>query len=126
MAEPFQYAIVQVVPRVERGERINAGIVLFSRTLDFLGARTKLDPALLAAVAPGCDHATVQAHLDVIERVAHGDSSGGPIATLSQSERFHWMVAPSSTIIQASPQHTGLADDPAAKLEQLFAQLVAR
>ncbi len=126
MAEPFQYAIVQVVPRVERGERLNAGIVLFSRPLDFLGARTQLDTDLLRAIAPGCDAGVVQSHLDVIEKVAAGADDGGPIAQLSQSERFHWMVAPSSTMIQASAQHTGLSEDPAAELEKLFASLVAR
>ena len=126
MAAPFQYAVIQVVPRIERGERLNAGVVLFSRPLDFLGARTHLDVGLLRALASECDVDLVRAHLDALEAVARGVASGGPLAALSQSERFHWMVAPSSTMIQASAAHTGLCDDAAAQLDRLFASLVAR
>ena len=124
--EDFQYAILRVIPRVERGEALNAGVVLFSRRLRFLAARTELDAAALTALAPGCDPAEVRAHLQTLERVAAGDPTGGPIAALEPSERFHWLTAPSSTIVQASPVHTGLTDDPAAELDHLFGQLVAR
>lgn len=124
--EDFQYAIVRVVPRVERGECLNAGVVLFSRRHGFLAARTQLDAAALAAIAPACDPDEVRMHLDAIERVAAGDPAGGPIAALEPSERFHWLTAPASTIVQASAVHTGLTDDPAAELDHLFAQLVAR
>jgi DUF3037 family protein len=124
--EDFQYAIVRVVPRVERGECLNAGVVLFSRRHRFLAARTQLDEAALAALSPGCDPAEVRAHLEAVERVAAGDPAGGPIATLEPSERFHWLTAPASTIVQASAVHTGLTDDPAAELDHLFSQLVAR
>jgi hypothetical protein len=124
--EDFQYAILRVIPRVERGEVLNAGVVLFSRRHGFLAALTGLDVAALEALSPGCDPAEVRAHLQALERVAAGDPAGGPIAALEPSERFHWLTAPSSTIVQASPVHTGLTDDPAAELDRLFAQLVAR
>jgi hypothetical protein len=121
---PFAYAVVRVVPRVDRGEAINAGIVLLCRTSRFLGARVALDEARLRALDPACDAADVWPHLRAIERIAAGDPAGGPIASLSQPERYHWLVAPSSTIIQPSEAHTGLTADPAATLEHLFATLV--
>ncbi len=121
----FSYAIVRVVPRVERGEGINAGVVLFCRQLDFLGARVALDGQRLKGLAPELDPASVLPHLDAIERIAAGDPGAGPIAVLPPSERFGWLVAPASTIIQFSPVHTGLCEDPLATLEQLFAELVA-
>jgi hypothetical protein len=121
---PFQYAIVRVVPRIERGECFNAGVVLFCRPRRFLAARTALDEARLAALAPGVEPAIVRPHLQAIERVAAGDPAGGPIAALPAPQRFHWLVAPSSTIVQPSEVHTGLSDDPARELEHLFATLV--
>ncbi len=124
--EDFQYAILRVIPRVERGESLNAGVVLFSRRHGFLAARTELDAAALAALSPGCDPAEVRAHLETLARVAAGDPAGGPIAALEPSERFHWLTAPSSTIVQPSPVHTGLTADPAAELDRLFATLVQR
>ena len=124
--EPFQYAALRIVPRVERGEAVNAGVVLFCRPLRFLGARTQLDEALLRALAPDCDPAAVSAALADIERIAAGDAAGGPIATLPPSERFHWIVAPSSTIVQPGAVHTGLTSDPAAELTDLFGKLVER
>jgi Protein of unknown function (DUF3037) len=124
--EPFQYAALRIVPRVERGEAVNAGVVLFCRPLRFLGARTQLDEALLRALAPDCDPAAVSAALADMERIAAGDATGGPIATLPPSERFHWIVAPSSTIVQPGPVHTGLTSDPAAELADLFGKLVER
>jgi hypothetical protein len=124
--EPFQYAIVRIVPRVERGEAVNAGVVLFCRPKRFLGARTQLDVALLAALSPGCDPAEVQAQLDTLEAVADGRPEGGHVAAMPQSERFHWLTAPASTIVQPSPVHTGLTDDPAGELDKLFVELVRR
>ncbi|MEO8228854.1 MAG: DUF3037 domain-containing protein [Chloroflexota bacterium] len=121
---PFEYAIVRVIPRVERGESMNAGIVLHSRPRRFLDARVELDEAVLAALAPGCDPAEVRAHLAAIPRIAAGDPEAGPIARLSRPERFHWLVAPSSTMVQPSPVHTGMTDDPAATLDHLFEALV--
>ena len=120
----FQYAIVRVVPRVERGECVNAGVVLFCRPRRFLAARIELDEARLRALAPDVDVAAVRGHLEAIERIAAGDPAAGPIAALPASERFHWLVAPSSTIIQPSPVHTGLSDDPAGELDHLVARLV--
>ena len=124
--EDFQYAIVRVVPHVERGECLNAGVILYCRRLGFLGARTELDEAALAAVAPDCEPDDVRAHLATLERVAAGAEDGGPIAALPPSERFHWLTAPSSTIVQSSAVHTGLTSDPAGELEHLFERLVSR
>lgn len=120
----FAYAIVRVVPRVERGERFNVGVVLYSRQHDFLGALVALDEVRLAALAPDVSASDVRSHLEAIVRVAAGDAHAGPIAALPQSERFGWLVAPSSTIIQTSEVHTGLCGDPAQMLERLFAKLV--
>jgi Protein of unknown function (DUF3037) len=121
---PFTYAILRVVPRVERGERFNAGVALFCRQRDFLGVRVALDERRLEALAPGVDASDVRAHLDGLVRVAEGDPAGGPISGLPPSERFGWLVAPSSTIIQPSEVHTGLTEDPARTLESLFTELV--
>jgi Protein of unknown function (DUF3037) len=121
---PFEYAILRVVPREDRGEALNAGLVLHSRPKRFLAARVELDVEVLRALAPGCDPAVVLAQLDAIPRICAGDPAAGPIAALSRPERFHWLVSPSSTMIQPSAVHTGLTDDPAATLEHLFATLV--
>ncbi len=121
---PFSYAILRVVPRVERGERFNAGVVLYCRQRGFLGARVALDPGRLAALAPDVPTEQIRDHLEALVRVADGDHDAGPIAKLPPSERFGWMVAPASTIIQPSEVHTGLSKDPAATLDQLFAELV--
>ncbi len=123
---PFEYALIQVVPRVERGEGFNAGIVLMCRPRRFLGARVELDEALLVAMVHDCDPEIVRAHLAAIEGIAAGDPEAGPIAALPAPERFHWLVSPSSTIIQPSAVHTGLTADPAATLDHLFRTLVLR
>ena len=120
----FQYTILRVVPRVERGECINVGVVLFSRQLRYLGARIELDHGRLQALAPGADPATIQPHLDAIQAVVDGEPSGGPVAQLPPSERFGWVAAISSTVIQPSEVHTGLTDDPAGTLRHLFEALV--
>jgi hypothetical protein len=120
----FQYAIVRVLPRVERGECLNVGVVLLCRPRRYLGARIALDERRLRALAPDLDPATIRPHLEAIERIAAGDPDAGPIAQLGQAERFHWLVAPSSTIIQPSEVHTGLCDDPASELDHLVAMLV--
>ena len=128
MPEPprsaFQYALVRVLPRVERGECLNVGVILLCRPRRFLGARISLNEGRLAALAPDLDPATIRPHLDAIERIAAGDPAAGPMARLGQAERFHWLVAPSSTIIQPSAVHSGLCDDPAAELAHLVATLV--
>jgi hypothetical protein len=121
----FQYALLRVVPRLERGEQINAGVVLFARRAGFLEARVRLDEERLASIAPGVAAAPLARQLEAIARVAHGDPGAGPIAHLPPSERFAWIVAPSSTAIQPSPVHMGVCDDPAGKLARLFEELVA-
>jgi hypothetical protein len=121
---PFQYAVVRVVPRVERGESLNAGVILLCRPKRFLAARTALDLGRLRALAPDVDAAVIETHLSAMERVARGEADAGPIAALGQGERFHWLVAPSSTIIQPSEVHTGICDDPADELDHLFERLV--
>jgi Protein of unknown function (DUF3037) len=120
----FQYTILRVVPRVERGECINAGVVLYCPQRRFLGIRIELDAQRLQALAPGLDPATVRPHLDAIAAVVAGDPAGGPLAQLAPSERFGWVAAISSTMIQPSEVHTGLTDDPAATLEHLLHSLV--
>ncbi len=121
---PFAYVILRAVPRIERGECINVGIVLFSRPLRFLGARVWLDRTRLAAIAPECEPYEIEAQLEAIVRVAEGVHDAGPIARLSKAERFHWLSSPTSTVVQRSEIHTGLTADPAATLEHLFLRLV--
>jgi Protein of unknown function (DUF3037) len=121
----FAYAVLRVVPRVERGECFNAGVVLFCRRRGFLAACVELDEARLAALAPDADAGAVRAHLEALARIAAGDAAGGRVAALEPSERFGWLVAPSSTVIQPSPVHTGLCEEPGAMLDRLFAELVA-
>jgi hypothetical protein len=121
----FSYAIVRVVPRIERGEAFNVGVVLHCRQRGFLGARVALDERRLEALAPDVAPETVQPHLDALVRVAAGDPGAGPIAALAQPDRFGWLVAPSSTMVQPSPVHTGLCEDPQETLDALFDALVA-
>jgi hypothetical protein len=123
---PFQYAMLRVVPRIERGEFINAGVVLFCRQRRFLAARTGLDARALAALGGDCDAADVRSQLETVEAVAAGDEAGGAVAAMPQSERFHWLTAPASTVVQPSPVHTGITADPAAELDKLFGALVSR
>jgi hypothetical protein len=120
----FDYAVVRVVPRVDREEFVNAGVILFCLERDFLGARVELDRARLLALDPAADLALVEEHLAAIPRVAAGGPSAGPIGKLSRRERFHWLVAPRSTIIQVSPVHSGLCDDPERALEHLVLRMV--
>jgi hypothetical protein len=122
--QPFAYAVLQVVPRVERDERMNVGVVLFCRRLGFLDLRTHLDEGRLAAFAPSLDPEPVRSRLEALRLVVCGDPAGGAVAAYEPSERFGWIVAPSSTIIQPSAVHTGLTADPAAELDRLLASLV--
>ena len=124
MPSSFDYALVRVVPRVERGEQINAGAIVSCPTQGFLAARIELDRARLRALAPSADLDDIAQALALIPLIAAGDPRGGPIAALPRGERFHWLVAPRSAIVQTSPVHTGLGDDPAAALDQLIARLV--
>jgi hypothetical protein len=123
-ADDFAYAVLRVVPRIERGESLNAGVVLFARTRGFLAARVRLDAERLRALAADADVDAIQRHLEARVRIAAGEDGAGPIAALDQSERFNWLVAPSSTVIQPSPVHAGICGDPAETLDRLFRELV--
>jgi len=120
----YDYALIQVVPRVERGERLNAGVVLYCRPLEILTAAIDLDAARLRAFAPDVDLETVERALAVYPLVCAGDEAAGPVARLPQAERFHWLVAPRSTIIQTSDVHSGFCSDPGGTLEHLMATMV--
>jgi hypothetical protein len=121
---PFAYLILRVVPSIERGERLNVGVVLFCRQRGFLGIRVGLDHGRLAALDPDLAVPDLADHLDALARVGDGAPGAGPVAELPASERFGWLAAPSSTIVQASEVHTGLCCDPAATLDALYDRLV--
>jgi hypothetical protein len=121
----FDYAILRIVPQVEREEFINAGVLLLCRQRAFLGARFKLDSTRLHAMAPEVDLEAVQAHLDATRRLVEGNPDAGPLSEMSPAERFHWLTHPRSTTIQVSSVHSGLCEDPQAALDDLFARLVA-
>jgi hypothetical protein len=121
---PFAYATIRVVPRVEREEFVNVGVVLFSRPRKFFGVEARLDGDRLRALWPELDLDAIERQLDVIRLVIAGDPAGGAVAHLPAAERFGWLSAPASTILQPGPVHAGLADDPAATLRDLFADLV--
>lgn len=120
----FDYAVVRVVPRVDRGEFVNAGVILFCLEKRFLSSRVHLDEVRLRTLWPGVDVNVIEAHLAAFPLVCRGEAAAGPIAALSLRERFHWLVAPRSTIIQVSPVHTGLCEIPETTLQQLFERLV--
>jgi hypothetical protein len=124
MPSSFDYATIRVVPRVEREEFINAGIVVFCLEKKFLAARIHLDEARLKALWPSIDLDLVREHLEAFPRICAGDSTAGPIAQLSQRERFHWLIAPRSTMIQPSPVHAGLCESTDDLLERLARQLL--
>jgi hypothetical protein len=125
-AASFDYALLRVVPRVERQEFINAGIVVYCPEKRYLAARIRLDAARLMALWPDADPALVQQHLDAVERICAGDESAGPIARLSQRERFHWLTSPRSTIVQPSPVHTGICDATEGVLDRLEKQFLLK
>jgi hypothetical protein len=120
----FEYAVVRVVPRVEREEFVNAGVVLFCLEQDFLGARVELDRDRVRALFPGADLPLVEEHLAAFARVAAGAEGSGPIGKLAPRERFHWLVAPRSTVIQVGPVHSGVCQDPARALDRLVERMV--
>ena len=122
----YDYAIIRVVPRVERGEQVNVGVILSCADLDFLDARIELDAAAVLALDPAADIETLRANLAIIPAVCRGGSEAGPIGELPQRGRFRWLVSPKSTIIQPSPVHTGRTSDPAACLDHLMDRLVRR
>ena len=123
---PFDYAVVRVVPRVERGEFVNAGVIVSCPAKNYLKARVELDAGRLAALDPTADRETVERHLAAIPTICEGGAQAGPIGLLPQRARFHWLVAPRSTIIQTSPVHTGFCEDGDRVLEHLFRTMVER
>jgi len=120
----YDYAVIRVVPCVERGECINVGVILYCSTRRFLGALVHLDQQRLHALAPQLDVSALQLQLEHLVQVCYGKKNSGPVGQLSQSERFNWLVAPRSTIIQASPIHSGTCSDPQAALQSLLKKLV--
>ncbi|EPH46753.1 hypothetical protein STRAU_0166 [Streptomyces aurantiacus JA 4570] len=120
----FEYALLRVVPRVERGEQFNAGVVLYCRAKSFVAARTHLDEAKLRALDPAADAAGVRAALRAVEGVCAGGDAAGQAAGDDAGRRFRWLIAPRSTVVQPGPVHTGLTADPAAEVERLVELLV--
>jgi hypothetical protein len=120
----YDYAIIRVVPRVDRGELINVGVILSCPAVDFLEARIELDAARLRALDPSADVDATLANLEMIPRVCRGGADAGPIGEMPQRSRFHWLVSPRSTIIQLSPVHTGRTSDPEKALERLLETMV--
>ena len=120
----YSYAVVRAVPRVERGEFLNVGVILFCRTLGFLETRIELDETRLRALSPEVDVPEMVRHLEAFRAVSAGLPGGGPVAALPPSERFNWLTSPRSTVIQTSPVHVGRTEDPAGALEELVARFV--
>ena len=120
----YDYAVVRVVPKVDREEFINAGVIVSCPDLSFLDARIKLNESRLLALDPKVDMDLVRDHLATIPTICRGGDEAGSIGKLPQRQRFHWLVAPRSTVIQTSPVHTGRCHDPAAALEHLVATMV--
>lgn len=122
----YDYALIRLVPNVERGECLNVGVLLFCRTQRFLGVRIQLDQTRVLSLAPDLDLASVQHQLDAIVHICMGAPEAGLLGKMSQSERFHWLTSPRSTIIQTSQVHVGLCTDPEATLEHLLKTMVYR
>lgn len=120
----YDYAIIRLTPRVERGETLNVGVILSCPDRDFLEARIEIDVARLQALDPGFDLEAARGHLEAIPRICRGGAEAGALGELPARNRFHWLVAPRSTIIQVSAVHTGRTDDPAAALERLLDSMV--
>ena len=120
----YDYAVVRVVPRVERGEFVNVGVIVSCDATDSLEARIELDPARVLALDPAADIDAIRAALGAIDAVCAGSTGAGSLAKLSPRERFHWLVAPRSAVIQTSPVHTGRSGEPAAVIDHLFETMV--
>ena len=116
----FNYAVIRVVPRVERQEFVNVGVILFCKERGYLDVALDHELGRLQAFAPGCDFEMIREHLRTIETICRGGPDAGGFAEWSQSERFHWLTGPSSTVIQASPMHAGLCAEPAEELSRLY------
>ena len=120
----YDYAVVRVVPRVERGEFVNVGVIVSCDATDSLAARIELDPARVLALDPGADIDAIRTALAAIDAVCAGSAGAGSLAGLSARERFHWLVAPRSAVIQTSPVHTGRTSEPATVINHLFETMV--
>ena len=120
----FSYALIRLVPRVEREEFINVGVIVYCPARSFLKALTELDMARLAAVAPELSVEEIKPHLEAIQVICRGGPPAGAIGNLSLSARFHWLTAPRSTVIQTSMAHTGMCDDPETVLSDLLNKMV--
>ena len=121
----FDFATIRVVPRVDREEFVNAGVIVFCLEQKFLQSRIHVNERKLRALCPELEIDVVREHLEAFPRICAGEENAGPIAKLSPRERFQWLVAPRSTIIQISPVHSGLCELPQSALDELFRQLVA-
>ena len=122
--ESFDYAIIRVVPRVEREEFLNVGAVVFCRTKKYLAAKVEIDEKRLLAFYPEIELEMIRSHLEMIPKICEGGEAAGPIGQLSQSERFNWIVAPKSTTVQCSPVHSGVCSEPADQLDRLVEKMV--
>ena len=122
----FDYAVLRIVPRVDREEFINAGLILHCLTRNYLQTRVHLDEQLVLALRPDFDLEETARHLDALVKISAGEADSGPIAALPKRQRFHWLVSPRSTIIQVSPVHCGLCESPSEAFEELYARLVLR
>lgn len=122
----FTYAVLRIVPDIEREEFVNAGLILFDRERRFLLARTDVDLGALAALDGDGDLDAIRAQLELVEAIASGTTDVTPFTGMSQSERFHWLTTPRSTLIQPGPLHAGVTDDPEATFEHLYGVLVRR
>lgn len=120
----YSYAVVRVVPNVERDEFVNAGVIVYSQERRYLAAKVMLHEKRLRALAPRVDMAEVRRHLETVPRICAGDATAGPIAKLGLGERFHWLTAPRSTMIQVSPVRTGICDEPEKLLLKLMEEMV--
>lgn len=124
MPHVFEYALLRAVPRQERGEFVNVGVLVYCAALDFLGARVHVDEERLRAIDPFLDVELLKANLDHLGISCDGNPLAGPVAKTTPGQRFRWLIAPRSTIIQTSPAHTGLTEDPEAELDHLLRALV--
>src|SRR5688572_11641972 len=120
----YNFAVLRVVPHVHTGSFVNIGVVVHARTLEYLAMEVVSDVAELKKRVPDADAELLSRYLTVCKAVCAGDEMGGPIALSPPSERFHWITAPRSDVLQCSPVHEGLSSDPAAALQELFAEFV--
>jgi hypothetical protein len=120
----YNFAVLRVIPNVATGACINVGVILHARTAEFIGLRVLSDPVALRVLAPALDTDLLARYLAACEAICRGDADAGPVALTSPSERFHWLTAPRSDVLQCSPVHEGICDEPARALDELFGDYV--